>query len=104
MKLLISPSYGAGWSTWNCPEMAMDKDLIELFEKGCTCEEMERACLKKKYGGRFGYNYVTTPYMGGFSELKVVEVPKGALFRINEYDGSESVEVFDPDNWLVAEK
>ena len=36
-------------------------------------------------------------------QLKVVEVPKGALYRINEYDGSESVEIFNPDEWLVAE-
>ena len=48
MKLLISPGYGAGWSTWNLPAMATDKDLIELFEKGCTCEEMEKLCIEKK--------------------------------------------------------
>ena len=99
MKLLISPGYGAGWSTWNIPEMATDKDLIELFEKGCTYEEMEKLCIEKNYTDE----YYEPPYMGGFQQLKVVEVPKGALYRINEYDGAESVEVFNPDKWLVAE-
>ena len=100
MKLLISPGYGAGWSTWNCPEMATDKDLIELFEKGCTCEEMRVLCLSKNYG----YKTRDFPYMGGFSRLKVVEVPKGAIYRINEHDGAEAVEIFDSSKWLVAEE
>lgn len=99
MKLLISPGYGAGWSTWNIPAMATDKDLIELFEKGCTYEEMEKLCIEKNYTDE----YCEPPYMGGFQQLKVVEVPKGALYRINEYDGAESVEIFNPDKWLVAE-
>lgn len=103
MKLLISQGYGSGWSTWNCPEMATDKDLIRLFENGCTCEEMRLLCLKKRYGAKSRYNGLATPYMGGFNRLKIVEVPKGALYRINEYDGAESVEVFNPDKWLVAE-
>lgn len=99
MKLLISPGYGAGWSTWNCSEMATDKDLIELFENGCTYEEMEKLCIEKNYTDGYG----GPPYMGGFQQLKVVEVPRGAPYRINEYDGAESVEVFNPDKWLVAE-
>ena len=40
MKVLISPGYGAGWSTWGDPGMATDKRLIELFECGCTEEEI----------------------------------------------------------------
>jgi len=99
MKLLISPGYGAGWSTWNLPAMATDKDLIELFEKGCTYEEMEKLCIEKHYTDA----YDMPPYMGGFLQLEVVEVPKGVFYRINEYDGAESVEVFDPDKWFIAE-
>lgn len=100
MKLLISPGYGAGWSTWNFPAMATDKDLIELFEKDCTCEEMERLCIEKNYTDGYG----EPPYMKGFQQLEIVEVPKGTLYRINEYDGAESVEIFSPDEWLIAEE
>jgi len=32
----------------------------------------------------------------------VVEIPKGTLYRIDEYDGNESVETRDAINWIVA--
>ena len=99
MKVLISPGYGAGWSTWNCREMAVDKDLVNLFENGCTEEEMLDLCNKKGYCPLIG-----GPYMGGFDDLKVVEVPAGSYFKITEYDGSESVEIFDSSEWFLAEE
>lgn len=99
MKVLISKGFGAGWSTWNYKEMAVDKDLISLFEKGCTEDEMAELCVKKGYTSLFGGD----PYMGGFSELVVEEVPKGCYFKIREYDGAESIEIFDSDHWLFAE-
>ena len=94
MKVLISPKYGAGWSTWNCREMAIDKDLIAAFENGCTEEEMEELCIKKGYHA---------PYMGGFEDLVVEEVPAGCFFKIREYDGSETIEVFNSNRWFFAE-
>ena len=94
MKVLISPGYGAGWSTWNDKEMAVDKDLIALFEKGCTCEEMEQACIEK------GYDH----YMGGFEDLEITEVPEGVLFQVDEYDGHEFIKIFYTDEWTRAEE
>jgi hypothetical protein len=29
-------------------------------------------------------------------------MPEGTLFKVNEYDGSESIELKENDNWLVA--
>ena len=97
MKILISPGYGAGWSTWNTPEMAFNKNLIDLFESGCTREEMHDACLKLGYEADMG-----GPFLGGFGQLEVRHIPKGKLFKIREYDGSEYVEIFDPNEWYVA--
>lgn len=98
MKVLISPGFGAGWSTWNDSRMAIDKDLIELFERGCTEDEMASLCLKKGYGdGDF------PPYMGGFLDLEVTEVPSGCHFKIEEYDGAESIEVLEEEDWFYAE-
>ena len=94
MKVLISPGFGAGWSTWNMPGMAVDKDLIKFFENGCTKEEMVVACVERGYG---------IAYMGGFDGLKVVEVPQGSYFKIREYDGSESIEILNLDDWFYAE-
>lgn len=96
MKVLISPGYGAGWSTWNDSGMAVDKDLIELFEQGCTEDEMADLCVKKGYTDE-------SPYMGGFGDLKVAEVPQGCHFRINEYDGSEYIDIYEEGDWFYAE-
>lgn len=100
MKVLISPGYGAGWSTWNDPRMAFDERLIRAFERGITQEDMERLCVSCGYTD---IDYYGPPYMGGFKNLKVVEVPSGTIFRIHEYDGSESIATVDMDDWYVAE-
>ena len=97
MKVLISPGYGAGWSTWECPEMAFDERLIRAFERGISKEDMQALCVECGYTS-FGH----PPYMGGFKNLMVVEVPSGTMFRIHEYDGYESVEMLDMDDWYVA--
>ena len=99
MKVLISPGYGAGWSTWERPGMAFDERLIRAFECGISEEDMEALCVECGYTDMFG----NAPYMGGFSQLRVVDVPSGAMFRIHEYDGSESIEILDMDDWYVAE-
>ena len=98
MKVLISPGYGAGWSTWECPEMAFDERLIRAFECGISEEDMQALCVECGYAP-----FNSPPYMGGFDQLKVVEVPSGAVFRIDEYDGFESIEFLDMDDWYVAE-
>ena len=92
MKVLISPGYGAGWSTWNSPEMAVDERLIEAFENGISKEGMKRLCEELGYES----------YMGGFEDLKITEVPSGSLFQIREYDGSEYIEIFNDLDWLRA--
>ena len=99
MKVLISPGYGAGWSTWCRPELATDKRLIELFERGCTEKELLDACLEYDLTDAYG----GPPYAGGFEDLEVVEIPNGSLFKIREYDGAEYIEIFDESKWIHAE-
>jgi hypothetical protein len=41
-------------------------------------------------------------YKGGMMELEVAWLPEGSEFKINEYDGAESVEVKDDIGWLIA--
>lgn len=93
MKVLISPGFGAGWSTWEGAGLATDARLIEAFERGISKEEMKELCIDLGYGD---------VYMGGFGDLKIVEVPAGSLFQIREYDGSEYIEIFDESEWLRA--
>ena len=99
MKVLISPGFGAGWSTWNDPRMAFDERLIRAFECGISVADIKELCVECGYTD----NYGNPPYMGCFSGLKVVEVPSGTIFRIQEYDGSESIEYFEEEDWYVAE-
>jgi len=95
MKVLISPGYGAGWSTWNTKELATDKRVIEAFESGMDEDEMEDFLEK------LGYKDV---YMGGYYDCEIVEVPKGSRFIIEEYDGHESILILGEDNTFYAEE
>ena len=90
--VLVSPGFGAGFSTWNKPEMAVDFDLVEAFLKG----DMTRFAyiVNEKYG--------ENTYHGGVPNLTVKWVDEGKKFRIEEYDGSESIEVFDEEVWFTA--
>jgi len=92
--VLISPPWGAGFSTWNSPEMAIDFDLIEAF----LADDISRFeyILNEKYNENGGL------YFTGFEKLRVEWVEEGQRFRINEYDGSEDVEVFNEADWFVA--
>jgi hypothetical protein len=39
---------------------------------------------------------------GMCAKLRIVELPKGTLYRIDEYDGLESIETNDDVEWRVA--
>ena len=39
---------------------------------------------------------------GGFAELRIIDIPAGTLYRIDEYDGNESVMTQDTYDWKVA--
>ncbi len=93
VAVLYSPGFGAGWYTWNydAPEILFDPAIVKFVEKE-QFDELE--------------TYVTLKYpdiyAGGMKDLKVAWIPEGTLFKVNEYDGSESIELKENDNWLVA--
>ena len=99
MKVLISPGYGTGWSTWNDPRMAFDERLIRAFECGISKEDMRDLCVECGYVNIYG----DPPHMSGFDQLKVIDVPSGMMFQITEYDGSEKIRLFDEDDWYYSE-
>ena len=83
-KILISPGYGAGWSTWHdipTKESLTFQPLIDAIENyGNRSEEFEEALrqFEEKYPNE---------YLGGASDLTVVEV--SGPFLVEEYDGNE---------------
>ena len=95
VAVLVSPGFGAGWSTWDHgnygDELIFDPVLAAYIDEG----KMDEA-----------KTYVTMrfpeAYDGGVEDLVVRWVPVGTAFRIHEYDGSESIEIKDEMNWVVA--
>lgn len=93
VAIVYSPGYGAGWSTWNSgetDEMIFDKGLVDLILQG-TKDEVVEYCEKKW----------PDAYLGGTDQLSVKWLPVGTRFKIDEYDGSESI-VTVSDDWITA--
>jgi len=93
VAVLYSPEFGAGWYTWNqdYPEILFDPAMVKLVEKG-QYDELA-TYVELKYPGIF---------TGGLHDLQVVWLYEGQKFRVIEYDGSESIEVEDDIDWMIA--
>jgi len=96
VAVLVSRGFGAGWSTWcyddNKEKLMYDPTLVELVESDVSLEDMA-------YYVRTAY---PDQYVGGLQGLHVEWVPQGTRFRINEYDGAETVEILNLETWEVA--
>lgn len=93
LGVLISAGYGAGWSTWNQPELAYDKRIIEKWLEGVTEDEMY------DYIKSLGYD---EPYTGGYDGLRLEFVPRGTIFYVYEYDGDESIKTPETMGMMMA--
>jgi hypothetical protein len=101
-KVLVSPGFGAGWSTWNSQaqyELATDSELIRLFETGerDAFEERANLILQTVTG-----DSVDTVYMGGYDQLQVEEAYGD--WYIEEYDGSERLQEIETAAWRPSGK
>ncbi len=94
VAVLVSRGYGAGWSTWmyEYPQCLFDPVLAQMLLDGE--DEMEIASVAEK---RY-----PNAYLGGLDGLTVEWVPVGTKFRIDEYDGAESVEILSDMRWNEA--
>jgi hypothetical protein len=92
VAVLVSPGYGAGWYTWHFKEeLLYDPSIVQWLET----KELEkiRAYLELRYPDE---------YTGGLEDLVVEWVPVGARFRIEEYDGAESLVLEANQRWKTA--
>lgn len=93
VAVLYSPGFGAGWYTWNydTPEILFDPAIVKFVEN-------------KKWAELDTYVTLKYPeiYKGGMTDLEVEWIPEGTLFKVSEYDGSESIEYKENDHWMVA--
>jgi len=93
VAVLVSPGFGAGWYTWNRehPECLYDADMVAWVEGG---KEGSMPDLEDKYGSGF--------YAGGGGDLIIYWIDQGEKFRVDEYDGSESLVFASEEKWMTA--
>lgn len=98
VAVLISPGFGAGFSTWDYggdyPEIIFDPLIVEIL-LGNKKNKTESICdyIEKNYPG-----FCTL----GVEDLVVEWIDVGAKFRIDEYDGCESLIIENENSWIVA--
>lgn len=94
VALLYSPGYGAGWYSWHgIEELLYDPVVVSMLESNAEGDAILAYCHEK---------YGEDEYFGGIDDLTIEWVPIGREFRIDEYDGSESIEYKDEIAWHAA--
>lgn len=92
VAVCYSPGFGAGWSTW-CDTDGINEVLIfhpkivEMVREE-RCREIDEDWMAENFGEKF-----RDVYCDGAGNLDIEWLPEGTIFRIEEYDGAESVVV-----------
>jgi len=97
VAVLYSPGYGSGWYSWSnsVKEMIFHPELVELIENN-RYDEITEELIEELFPNK-------GVYIGSnVRELEIKWIPQGTKFRIDEYDGAESVVIMEDDNWIVA--
>lgn len=90
--ILVSPGYGAGFSSWVYDIHPGDARLVELVYNQ-RFEEAANLCN----------NLFNTGYTEEFfRDLDIEWLAPGTLYRIEEYDGSEQLVLFHASNYFAA--
>jgi hypothetical protein len=92
VAVLYSPEHGAGWYSWHqIEELLFDPSIVQWLES----EEPHKIAnyLALKYPDE---------YFGGLDDLVIKWIDQGTEFQIHEYDGAESIEYRDKQEWLIA--
>jgi hypothetical protein len=94
VAVLVSPNYGAGWFSWHdVEELLFDPVVVEMVRND-RHEEID-SYVARAYPD-------DNVYTGGALDLMIEWVPMGQRFRINEYDGYESIVLESEEYWLTA--
>ena len=94
VAVLVSYGFGAGWYSWHHDQrLLFEPTIVEMLEKNVDPYEIEAYC-EKMCGDEI--------YYGGVKGLSVVWVPVGMQFRIEEYDGAESLKMEQEVHWITA--
>ena len=95
VAVLVSPGFGAGWSTWADQDqkeaMCMDARIVGPFLEGGHRAAAEAAL-----------EIFPDVYTSGAKNLVVRWLPKGTEFEVEEYDGGETLHVLGSRIFMVA--
>lgn len=95
VAVLYSPGFGAGWYTWHhCLEAVFHPKLVELVEQN-KHDEITEEFMESIIPGFEGY-------MGGARDLEIEWIHEGLAFKIDEYDGNESISIVGDESYLTA--
>lgn len=90
VAVCISPGFGAGWTTWNGDKISpFEPAVVKMVLEGKRDDITDEWCFKniegleEKSGG-----YVCVL---GADGLEIEWLPPDTIFRIEEYDGSETI-------------
>jgi|SRR5665213_790614 len=95
VAVLYSPGFGAGWFTWNTgnPQCIFHPSIVALVEND-EKEKITDELIQEILGCEYFYS-------GGAEDLKIEWVKVGTAFKIDEYDGYESISTVE-DLILIA--
>ena len=97
VAVLYSPGYNAGFSTWNDDKFAEfllhDEKLVELVET------KQFALIEDYVNSVYPDEHICVL---GAEDLEIEWVEPGTQFRIEEYDGSESIWYNHDGYWNIA--
>ena len=96
VAVLLSRGYGAGWGSWNYgvhDVIMFHPKIVQMVEDGREMDITEE-WLKSELG-------LEEVFTGGREGLYIKWVPEGTRFRIDEYDGAESI-ITEDDLDMVA--
>ena len=92
VAVVIAPSFGAGWSSWNRKieeTLVFHPAIVQMVLDGRS-EEIDEDWLIDHFGEEFRYGYY-----GANDNLTIEWIPVGTKFCITEYDGAESILTID---------
>lgn len=95
VAVVYSTDFGAGWYTWN---LSVENSEHLLFDK-IIVENVLKNDMQSAYNR--AEEICPDGYIGS-QNLAVKWLPVGTKFRINEYDGCETVETIDGIHWIEA--
>lgn len=99
-KILYSPGFGAGWSTWiSVPtKFACEyQPIITALENKEVLTEEHPAILQFVKDCKEQFD--EKPYLGGLSDLIIGEISDDEQYQINEYDGAENIITKSSQEW-----